>query len=86
MFGLTFLFYVTVVFGQFAYFQTALNDVVELFDGEHQHARLLSSLSGSHSGKFALEIKTELVSCRKFDVYIPDMDDIKCDYVIVIST
>lgn len=40
-----------VVFGQFAYFQTALNDVAELFDGEHPQARLLSSLSGSHSGK-----------------------------------
>ncbi|XP_062981165.1 CUB and sushi domain-containing protein 1 [Elgaria multicarinata webbii] len=40
-----------VVFGQFAYFQTALNDVVELFDGEHPQARLLSSLSGSHSGE-----------------------------------
>lgn len=47
-----FLFYscFIVVFGQFAYFQTALNDVVELFDGEHPQARLLSSLSGSHSG------------------------------------
>ncbi|KAI1241194.1 hypothetical protein IHE44_0009660 [Lamprotornis superbus] len=38
-----------VVFGQFAYFQTALNDVAELFDGENSQARLLSSLSGSHS-------------------------------------
>eukprot|EP00062_Callorhinchus_milii_P009370 gi/632953198/ref/XP_007892273.1/ PREDICTED: CUB and sushi domain-containing protein 1 [Callorhinchus milii] len=40
-----------VVFGQFAHFQTALNDVVELFDGRSQQARLLSSLSGSHSGE-----------------------------------
>ncbi|XP_067840108.1 CUB and sushi domain-containing protein 1-like [Heptranchias perlo] len=40
-----------VVFGQFAHFQTALNDVVELFDGHNQQARLLSSLSGSHSGE-----------------------------------
>ncbi|KAF4795427.1 hypothetical protein TURU_093432 [Turdus rufiventris] len=40
-----------VVFGQFAYFQTALNDVAELFDGENSQARLLSSLSGSHSGE-----------------------------------
>nr|XP_033792232.1 CUB and sushi domain-containing protein 1 [Geotrypetes seraphini] len=40
-----------VVFGQFAYFQTALNDLVELFDGAHPQARLLSSLSGSHSGE-----------------------------------
>ncbi|XP_019508240.1 PREDICTED: CUB and sushi domain-containing protein 1 [Hipposideros armiger] len=38
-----------VVFGQFAYFQTALNDLAELFDGTHPQARLLSSLSGSHS-------------------------------------
>uniref|UniRef100_A0A2K5L8N4 CUB and Sushi multiple domains 1 n=1 Tax=Cercocebus atys TaxID=9531 RepID=A0A2K5L8N4_CERAT len=38
-----------VVFGQFAYFQTALNDLAELFDGTHAQARLLSSLSGSHS-------------------------------------
>ncbi|KAM9317096.1 CUB and sushi domain-containing protein 1 [Gastrophryne carolinensis] len=40
-----------VVFGQFAYFQTALNDLVELFDGAHPQSRLLSSLSGSHSGE-----------------------------------
>ncbi|XP_073075330.1 CUB and sushi domain-containing protein 1 isoform X2 [Manis javanica] len=40
-----------VVFGQFAYFQTALNDLAELFDGTHSQARLLSSLSGSHSGE-----------------------------------
>jgi len=40
-----------VVFGQFAYFQTAMNDSVELFDGPNQNSRLLSSLAGSHSGK-----------------------------------
>ncbi|KAM6149501.1 CUB and sushi domain-containing protein 1 [Erethizon dorsatum] len=40
-----------VVFGQFAYFQTALSDLAELFDGTHPQARLLSSLSGSHSGE-----------------------------------
>ncbi|VTJ62983.1 Hypothetical predicted protein [Marmota monax] len=40
-----------VVFGQFAYFQTALNDLAELFDGTHPQARLLSSLSGTHSGE-----------------------------------
>ncbi|XP_023598845.1 CUB and sushi domain-containing protein 1-like [Trichechus manatus latirostris] len=40
-----------VVFGQFVYFQTALNDLAELFDGTHPQARLLSSLSGSHSGE-----------------------------------
>ncbi|XP_070454474.1 CUB and sushi domain-containing protein 1 isoform X2 [Equus przewalskii] len=40
-----------VLFGQFAYFQTALNDLAELFDGTHPQARLLSSLSGSHSGE-----------------------------------
>ncbi|TSN48501.1 CUB and sushi domain-containing protein 1 [Bagarius yarrelli] len=38
-----------VVFGQFAYFQTAMNDSVELFDGPNHNARLLSSLAGSHS-------------------------------------
>ncbi|XP_069583000.1 CUB and sushi domain-containing protein 1 [Ranitomeya imitator] len=40
-----------VVFGQFAYFQTSLNDLVELFDGAHSQSRLLSSLSGSHTGE-----------------------------------
>ncbi|EPY81832.1 CUB and Sushi multiple domains 2-like protein [Camelus ferus] len=41
----------TVVFGQFAFFHTALNDVVEVHDGHSQHSRLLSSLSGSHTGE-----------------------------------
>lgn len=50
-FSLSSLFFNIVVFGQFAYFQTALNDVAELFDGDNSQARLLSSLSGSHSGK-----------------------------------
>uniref|UniRef100_A0A452HNN1 Uncharacterized protein n=1 Tax=Gopherus agassizii TaxID=38772 RepID=A0A452HNN1_9SAUR len=40
-----------VVFGQFAFFQTALNDVIEVHDGPNQHSRLLSSLSGSHTGE-----------------------------------
>ncbi|XP_036410979.1 CUB and sushi domain-containing protein 2 [Megalops cyprinoides] len=40
-----------VVFGQFAFFQTALNDVVEVYDGATQHARVLSSLSGAHTGE-----------------------------------
>ncbi|XP_056421688.1 CUB and sushi domain-containing protein 1 isoform X2 [Hyla sarda] len=40
-----------VVFGQFFYFQTSLNDLVELFDGAHSQSRLLSSLSGSHTGE-----------------------------------
>ncbi|XP_023687916.2 CUB and sushi domain-containing protein 2 isoform X1 [Paramormyrops kingsleyae] len=40
-----------VVFGQFAFFQTALNDVVEVYDGATQHARILSSLSGAHTGE-----------------------------------
>ncbi|KAM6977905.1 CUB and sushi domain-containing protein 1-like [Aplochiton taeniatus] len=40
-----------VVFGQFAFFQTAMNDSVELFDGANQNTRLLSSLAGSHSGE-----------------------------------
>lgn len=42
--------FLPVVFGQFAYFQTTMNDSVELFDGANQNARLLSSLSGFHSG------------------------------------
>uniref|UniRef100_A0A3Q3JM08 CUB and Sushi multiple domains 1 n=1 Tax=Monopterus albus TaxID=43700 RepID=A0A3Q3JM08_MONAL len=40
-----------VVFGQFAVFQTAMNDSVELFDGANENTRLLSSLAGSHSGE-----------------------------------
>lgn len=48
----TFLsFPLTVVFGQFAFFQTALHDIIEVHDGPNQHSRLLSSLSGSHTGK-----------------------------------
>ncbi|KAI2652801.1 CUB and sushi domain-containing protein 2 [Labeo rohita] len=38
-----------VVFSQFAFFHTALNDVVEVYDGPTQHARVLSSLSGAHT-------------------------------------
>ncbi|CAL8403736.1 unnamed protein product, partial [Boreogadus saida] len=54
--GQTCSYYITVstqfvVFGQFAVFQTAMNDSVELFDGANQNARLLSSLAGSHSGE-----------------------------------
>ncbi|XP_041439963.1 CUB and sushi domain-containing protein 2 isoform X1 [Xenopus laevis] len=40
-----------VVFGQFTFFQTAPNDVVEVHDGPDDHSRLLSSLSGSHTGE-----------------------------------
>uniref|UniRef100_A0A667WX46 CUB and Sushi multiple domains 2 n=1 Tax=Myripristis murdjan TaxID=586833 RepID=A0A667WX46_9TELE len=40
-----------VVFSQFAFFQTALNDVVEVYDGATQHSRVLSSLSGAHTGE-----------------------------------
>lgn len=46
----------SVVFGQFAVFQTAMNDSVELFDGANENARLLSSLAGSHSGKFSIDM------------------------------
>uniref|UniRef100_A0A8C6GEG7 CUB and Sushi multiple domains 2 n=1 Tax=Mus spicilegus TaxID=10103 RepID=A0A8C6GEG7_MUSSI len=54
--GQTCLYFVTVpkdyvVFGQFAFFHTALNDIVEVHDGYSQHSRLLSSLSGSHTGE-----------------------------------
>uniref|UniRef100_A0A8C2WMG0 CUB and Sushi multiple domains 2 n=1 Tax=Cyclopterus lumpus TaxID=8103 RepID=A0A8C2WMG0_CYCLU len=40
-----------VVFSQFAFFQTALNDIVEVYDGPTQHSRILSSLSGAHTGE-----------------------------------
>uniref|UniRef100_A0A6Q2X998 CUB and Sushi multiple domains 2 n=1 Tax=Esox lucius TaxID=8010 RepID=A0A6Q2X998_ESOLU len=40
-----------VVFSQFAFFQTALNDVVEVYDGATQSSRVLSSLSGAHTGE-----------------------------------
>ncbi|KAG9345033.1 hypothetical protein JZ751_009574 [Albula glossodonta] len=40
-----------VLFGQFVFFQTSLNDVVEIYDGPTQETSLLSSLSGSHSGE-----------------------------------
>ncbi|CAG05694.1 unnamed protein product [Tetraodon nigroviridis] len=46
-----FYFHSSVVFGQFAVFQTAMNDSVELFDGANENSRLLSSLAGSHSGE-----------------------------------
>lgn len=39
-----------MVFSQFAFFQTALTDVVEVYDGATQHSRILSSLSGAHTG------------------------------------
>ena len=39
-----------VVFSQFTFFQTALNDVVEVYDGPTQISRVLSSLSGAHTG------------------------------------
>lgn len=45
------LFFSPVLFGQFVLFQTSLNDVVEIYDGPTQQNTLLSSLSGSHSGK-----------------------------------
>lgn len=46
-----------MVFGQFAVFQTAMNDSVELFDGANENARLLSSLAGSHSGESPEQLK-----------------------------
>lgn len=50
-----------VVFGQFAFFHTALNDVVEVHDGHDQHSRLLSSLSGSHTGTQGRASKVRVV-------------------------
>ncbi|GCB63272.1 hypothetical protein scyTo_0013182 [Scyliorhinus torazame] len=55
----------SVVFGQFTYFQTALNDVVEVHDGPTQHSRLLSSLSGSHTGE-SLPLATSNQVLMKF--------------------
>uniref|UniRef100_A0AAQ4RB48 CUB and Sushi multiple domains 2 n=1 Tax=Gasterosteus aculeatus aculeatus TaxID=481459 RepID=A0AAQ4RB48_GASAC len=40
-----------VVFSQFTFFHTALNDIVEVYDGATQHSRVLSSLSGAHTGE-----------------------------------
>uniref|UniRef100_UPI00358FCE16 CUB and sushi domain-containing protein 3-like n=1 Tax=Myxine glutinosa TaxID=7769 RepID=UPI00358FCE16 len=40
-----------VVFGQFKFFQTALNDVVDIYNGQSSQSGLLSSLSGTHTGE-----------------------------------
>lgn len=61
-----FFFSPSVLFGQFVLFQTSLNDVVDIYDGPTQQSSLLSSLSGSHSGKAQTitalpELKTECV-------------------------
>ncbi|XP_056125886.1 CUB and sushi domain-containing protein 3 isoform X4 [Rhinichthys klamathensis goyatoka] len=40
-----------VLFGQFLFFQTSSNDVVEIFDGPSTESALLSSSYGSHSGE-----------------------------------
>lgn len=49
-----------VVFSQFAFFQTALNDIVEVYDGATQLSRILSSLSGAHTGR-----------CKRTQFYVP---------------
>lgn len=61
-----FYFRSSVVFGQFAVFQTAMNDSVELFDGANENSRLLSSLAGSHSGEFPKHrwSSTEFCQCN----------------------
>lgn len=59
-----------VVFGQFAVFQTAMNDSVELFDGANENARLLSSLAGSHSGESSIYLTTNL-KCSFFFLLPP---------------
>lgn len=61
-----------VVFSQFAFFQTALNDIVEVYDGATQHSRVLSSLSGAHTGT---QTQTHTFKClnthtHKFIQYI----------------
>ncbi|KAL4624103.1 CUB and sushi domain-containing protein 1-like [Arapaima gigas] len=40
-----------VVFGQFVFFHTDINDFVEVYDGDTMNSRVLSSLSGSHTGE-----------------------------------
>lgn len=49
-----------MVFSQFAFFQTALNDIVEVYDGPTQHSRVLSSLSGAHTGTQTKLLSTKL--------------------------
>lgn len=61
----------SVVFGQFAVFQTAMNDSVELFDGANENARLLSSLAGSHSGKPPIDIRKTGYSFRDAHLECP---------------
>lgn len=46
---LPFLVFV-VLFGQFMFFQTASNDVVDIYDGPSPDSALLTSIYGSHSG------------------------------------
>uniref|UniRef100_A0A671PAP2 CUB and sushi domain-containing protein 1-like n=1 Tax=Sinocyclocheilus anshuiensis TaxID=1608454 RepID=A0A671PAP2_9TELE len=88
--GQTCSYYITVsgefvVFGQFAYFQTAMNDSVELFDGPNQNSRLLSSLAGSHSGNMCLPCfvtmsrqLTRSVSCP---LAVPRTSDTQCSSI-----
>ncbi|KPP67001.1 CUB and sushi domain-containing protein 1-like, partial [Scleropages formosus] len=40
-----------VVFGQFLFFHTAMSDFVEFYDGDTINSRVLSSLSGFHTGE-----------------------------------
>ncbi|XP_078449693.1 CUB and sushi domain-containing protein 3 isoform X2 [Lampetra fluviatilis] len=54
-----------VVFGQFVYFQTSLNDFVEVYDGPSQQSQLLSSLTGFHTGE-ALPLSTSHQITIKF--------------------
>lgn len=58
-----------MVFGQFAFFQTALHDIIEVHDGPTQHSRLLSSLSGSHTG----EKKQPMEGLIQMDIVIMEL-------------
>ncbi|GAA6095651.1 CUB and sushi domain-containing protein 3, partial [Tachysurus ichikawai] len=39
------------LFGQFMFFQTTSNDVVDIYDGPSSDSPLLTSIYGSHSGE-----------------------------------
>lgn len=58
-----------MVFSQFAFFQTALNDIVEVYDGPTQHSRVLSSLSGAHTGIQTKLIQTKLDRFKYVNVF-----------------
>lgn len=70
-----------MVFSQFAFFHTALNDIVEVYDGATQHARVLSSLSGAHTGT---QTKILIFKClNAFTLRLPVIEDQTPENVIL---